>query len=181
MSARLGALHGVRLEPQWWHDDPSKMSSARTSGGSDGLPPARPRILVDALSYHPADGGFSTGMHKLLSTCAALEEFEFVVAHHRRFTTLFAKFGVETYPAVFPFRLRQFASLALLGGIARRVGADAVFCENSALPAVGVPGSVTVHDLYFINKDAFAGLSLAQRLVGRWYWRGIYLRSLRRA
>jgi len=180
-SGALGAEPGTdSTEPSDVANDLRMVTAAR-SGSSPTLPRSRPRVLVDALSFHPADGGFSTGMQKLLSTFAGLKEFDFVVTHHSRFTAWFAKFGMETYPIRFPFQLRQFASIALLRRIARRVGADAVFCENSALPAVGVPGSVTVHDLYFITKDAFAGLSWAQRLVGRVYWRGIYLRSLRHA
>ena len=137
----------------------------------------RPRILVDAIAYSPHDGGFTTALHDLLDTCRRLQEFEFVIVHDRKYSSVFRAFGLATYSVVIPKSLRFFASLALLPFIARRIGATAVHCEVSALPwFLGVPGSVTVHDLYFLIDPRAGGRTLRQRVMRR-YWEGVFLAS----
>lgn len=141
----------------------------------------RPRILIDAIAYSPRDGGFTTALHDLLDTCRRLPEFQFVVVHDRKHNLAFRAFGLETYSVAIPRSLRFFASLALLPFIARRIGATAVHCEVSALPwFLGVPGSVTVHDLYFLIDPRAGGRTLRQRVM-RVYWERVFLASIRRA
>ncbi len=141
----------------------------------------RPRILIDAIAYSPRDGGFTTALHDVLDTCRRLPEFEFVIVHDRKYSSVFRAFGLATYSVAIPKSLRFFASLALLPFIARRIGAAAVHCEVSALPwFLGVPGSVTVHDLYFLIDPRAGGQTLRQRVM-RVYWERVFLASIRRA
>lgn len=141
----------------------------------------RPRILIDAIAYAPRDGGFTTAMHDLLDTCRALPEFEFVVVHARRHRSAFRSFGLATYSVAIPGSLRFFASLFLLPIIARRAGAAAVHAEISALPwFIGVPGSVTVHDVHFLIEPQAGGRSIRQRVMGV-YWGRVFVASIRRA
>ncbi len=144
--------------------------------------PSRPRILIDALAYAPQDGGFTTSLCDLLRSCGEIDEFDFVVAHHRRYSSVFREFDLPTLAVGFPEKLRFFASLILLPWLTRRAGADAVHCEISALPmGVRVPGSVTVHDLYFLLDPGTGGRSLGKRITTRLYWERVYTGSLRRA
>jgi FkbM family methyltransferase len=143
--------------------------------------PRRPRILIDAVAYSPHDGGFATAMHDLLGTCLQMREFEFVIVHDRRYTEVFRAFGLATYSVAIPKSLRFFASLVLIPLIARRVRASAVHCEISALPPfLGVPGSLTVDDLYFLIDRRSGGRSLRQRVM-QLYWERVFVGSIRRA
>lgn len=141
----------------------------------------RPRILIDAIAYSPRDGGFTTALHDLLDTCRRLPEFEFVIVHDRKYSSVFRAFGLATYSVAIPKHLRFFASLLLLPFIVRRIGADAVHCEISALPwRLGVPGSVTVHDLYFLVDPRAGGRTLRQRVM-HLYWERVFVGSICRA
>lgn len=141
----------------------------------------RPRILIDAIAYSPRDGGFTSAMHDLLDTCRTLPEFEFVVVHARRHTEVFRAYGLRTYSVAVPRSLRFFASLIVLPLVARRTKAAAVHCEISALPgSMGVPGSVTVHDVYFLIEPDADGRSIRRRIMST-YWRRVYVASLRQA
>lgn len=141
----------------------------------------RPRILIDAIAYSPRDGGFTTAMHDLLDACRQMREFEFVVVHDRKHSSVFRAFGLATYSVAIPRSLRFFASLVLLPVIARRIRATAVHCEISALPwFLGVPGSVTVNDVYFLIDPRAGGRTLRQRVM-RVYWERVFLASIRRA
>jgi FkbM family methyltransferase len=140
----------------------------------------RPRLLIDALAYSPDDGGFTKAIRDLLDACASLEEFDVVVATHRAHTQELARPGLRVIGLRFPLRLRFFASLVILPWLTRRFRVDAVHCDISALPAfLGVPGSVTVHDLYFL-RERDAGLSLGRRVM-QGYWQHLFVASLRRA
>lgn len=144
--------------------------------------PSRPRILLDALAYAPRDGGFTTSFHHLLLSCREIDEFDFVVAHHRRYSSIFREFNLPTLAVDFPEKLRFFASLVLLPRLVRKARADAVHCDISALPAgLGVAGSVTVHDLYFLVDPETGGCSLGKRIMTRLYWERVFIASLRRA
>ncbi len=141
----------------------------------------RPRILLDALAYEPGDGGFATAVRDLCATCASLREIDFVVACHRAHETWFASRGLATTAVRFPRKLRFFAPLLMLSKVARRTGADAVHCEISALPAgLGVPGSVTVHDLFALRRPNVGGSGPGKRLM-TYYWTRLFPASLRRA
>jgi len=142
----------------------------------------RPRILIDALAYGPSDGGFTTALHDLLESCCQIEEFEFVVAHHARHGEIFKHWDVKAAPVRFPYKLRFLASLLLLPRLTRRLRADAVHCEISALPfALAVPGSVTAHDLFALLRPDVGGRTLGKRALTSIYWRRIFVASLRRA
>ena len=141
----------------------------------------RPRILIDAIAYSPRDGGFTTAMHDLLNTCGKLQEFEFVVVHARKHRSVFQAFGLTRYSVAIPRSLRFFASLFLLPFVAHRTGASAVHCEISALPwFLGVPGSATVNDLYFLMDPEAGGRTLRQRIM-RLYWERVFVASIRHA
>ncbi len=141
----------------------------------------RPRIIIDAIAYAPRDGGFTTALHDLLDTCRRIPEFEFVVVHDRKYNAVFRRFGLATYSVAVPRGARFFASLVLLPVIARRIGATAVHCEISAKPwFLGVPGSITVHDLYFLIDRGADGRTFRQRAM-RVYWRRVFIASVRRA
>ena len=143
---------------------------------------AKPRILLDALAYAPQDGGFTTSLHDLLVSCREIDEFDFVVAHHRRCSPIFGQFDLPTLPVDFPEKLRFFASLVLLPLLVRKVRADAVHCEISALPAgLGTAGSVTVHDLFFLEEPQMGGDTVGKRIMTHLYWKRIFIGSLRRA
>jgi glycosyltransferase involved in cell wall biosynthesis len=141
----------------------------------------RPRILIDAIAYSPNDGGFTTAMHDLLDACRQMPEFEFVVVHERKHRSVFQAFGMATYTVTIPRALRFFGSLVLVPFVARRTRASAVHCEISALPwFLGVAGSVTVNDLYFLLNPGAGGRTLRQRVM-RIYWEQVFLRSIRHA
>ena len=153
------------------------MKRASSSAPSD----RRPRILIDALAYAPGDGGFTTAIHDLLITCSQLPEFEFVVIHDRRYRSTFRGFGLPTYELRVPRSLRFFASLVVSPFIARRLRASAFHCEISALPwLLGVPGSLTVNDLYFLMDPAAGGRTIRHRVM-QWYWSRVFVASIRRA
>lgn len=138
-------------------------------------------MLIDALAYHPDDGGFATLVRDLLRTCGAIPEIEFVVAHHPAAAAELASFGLPMVAVPFPRHIKFYASLAVMPVVARRVRADALHCEISALPSgTGVPGSVTVTDLHFLLDPAASGRTPAQRLLGA-YWRRVFAPSLKRA
>ncbi|HLF70843.1 MAG TPA: glycosyltransferase [Dehalococcoidia bacterium] len=142
----------------------------------------RPRILIDALAYDPHDGGFATALRGVLDSCREIPEIEFVVAHHTSHGDYFESLGLGSVSLVFPYKLRFFASFAYLPWLARTLEADAVHCEISALPVgLGVPGSVTAHDLYFMSQPESAGRSVARRFTTEIYWRRLFVRSLKRA
>ncbi len=142
----------------------------------------RPRVLIDALAYAPNDGGFAEGLLGLLDSCREIPEFEFVVAHHARFTEVFGKYGLRTVTIPFAYRFRYLLQPLLLPLLARRVGADIVFCENTAYPwLTGAQGIVTVHDLHFMKDDRVEDKTLAQRFYRRVYWQALWARSIRRA
>lgn len=144
-------------------------------------PRERPRILIDAFAYSPTDGGLTTALHDLLRTCARMPEFEFVVAHDRRHASALEAFGLETVSLPIPRKLRFFASLVLLPMIARRAAATAAHCEISALPwFLGVPGSLTVNDVYFLIDRRGGGRSLRQRVM-QLYWERVFTASARHA
>lgn len=144
--------------------------------------PAKPRILLDALAYAPRDGGFTTALNNVLVSCREIDEFDFVVAHHRKYSSIFREFNFPTLPVNFPQKLRFFASLVLLPLLVRRARADAVHCEISALPAgLGVSGSVTVHDLFFLLEPETGGTTIGKRVMTHLYWGRVFTGSLRRA
>ncbi|MEP7082643.1 MAG: glycosyltransferase [Chloroflexota bacterium] len=137
--------------------------------------------MIDALAYSPTDGGLTTAVHDLMHTCRQLLEFEFVVAHPRQHTSAFGRYGLETVSVAVPRRLRFFVSLLVLPLLARRTRAAAVHCEISALPRfLGVPGSLTVNDVYFLIDRAAGGRSIRQRIMQA-YWERLFLASARRA
>lgn len=141
----------------------------------------RPRILIDALSYYPGTG-FATSLEHVLATCAALPEYEFVVAHHPRYARELATAGLRMHAVQFPLRLRFVISLLLLPWIVRRVRADAVYCDIGALPwGLGVPGAVTVHDLHFMWDPLASGTARRRRIFVDLYWLRTFVGSLRRA
>jgi glycosyltransferase involved in cell wall biosynthesis len=141
----------------------------------------KPRILLDLLAFDPRDGGFATAIKDLLSSCQYIEGIEFVILCHQRHKAYFSSFAFENISVNFPYKMRFFASLLLLPFYCWKAKADAVHCEISALPTkVGVPGSVTVHDLDFMNNTDASPRTL-QGSVMQFYWRHIYVRSLRRA
>lgn len=120
-------------------------------------------------------------MQDLLHTCGQMPEFDFVIAHDRRHASAMAPFGLETVSVAIPKRVRFFASLVMLPLIARRARVDAVHCEISALPwSLGVPGSLTVHDLYFLIDPRGGGRTLRQRVM-QVYWERLFTASARRA
>jgi glycosyltransferase involved in cell wall biosynthesis len=142
---------------------------------------ARPRVLIDAIAYSPRDGGFTSALHDLLDTCRGLPEFEFVVVHARRHAAVFQAYGLRTYSVALPRSLRFFASLVVMPLVARRTRAAAVHCEITALPwLMGIPGSVTVHDVYFLIEPQAGGRSIRQRIMST-YWGRVFVGSLRRA
>lgn len=143
---------------------------------------AKPKILLDALAYAPRDGGFTTALNNVLVSCREIDEFDFVVAHHRKYSSIFREFNLPTLPVSFPQKLRFFASLVLLPLLVRRARADAVHCEISALPAgLGVSGSVTVHDLFFLLEPETGGTTIGKRAMTHLYWGRVFTGSLRRA
>ncbi len=141
----------------------------------------RPRVLIDALAYHPDDGGFATAVRDLLRSCAALTDMEFAVAHHPAARDELAPFGLPMVAVRFPRQLKFYASIAVMPALVRTLRPAALHCEISALPAgTGVPGSVTVHDLHFLMDPDAGGRSPAQRALTA-YWRRVFVPSLRRA
>lgn len=133
------------------------------------------------MAYSPRDGGFTAAIHDLLETCSRLPEIEFVIVHDRRYSEAFSYFGLPQYQVAVPARLKFFASLVLMPFIVRRIGASAVHCEISAIPwLVGVPGSVTVHDLWGQIGPRQRDRSV-QRRVMRLYWDRVFIASVRRA
>jgi glycosyltransferase involved in cell wall biosynthesis len=142
---------------------------------------AKPRIILDLLAFAPEDGGFATLVANLLETCSALDEFEFLVAHHAKYGSVFADSPLETLPVGFPSKARFFASALVMPHLVRRARANAVHCEISAVPPLlGVPASVTVADLHFLMDPSAFGRGLKQRIM-RFYWERYFCRSLRRA
>jgi alpha-1,3-rhamnosyl/mannosyltransferase len=147
----------------------------------DGNERRKPRILIDAVAYSPQDGGLTTAMHDLLETCRRLTDFEFIIVHDRTHGAALRAFGLPTYSVAIPRMLRFFASLLLLPLVARRLKPDAVHCEMSALPwLLGVPGSLTVNDVYFLIDRRAGGRTLRQRVM-QFYWAHVFVGSARRA
>jgi glycosyltransferase involved in cell wall biosynthesis len=142
----------------------------------------RPRILIDALAYDPHDGGFATALRGVLHSCRDIPGIEFVVAHHTSHRSYFESLGLGSVGLAFPYKLRFFASFAYLPWLARSLEAAAVHCEISALPkGLGVPGSVTAHDLFFLTRPDVGGGSVAKRFITEVYWRRLFVQSLQRA
>jgi glycosyltransferase involved in cell wall biosynthesis len=136
---------------------------------------------LDALAYAPRDGGFATAIHDVLRSAAATDDVEVVTAVHRAHARGLERFGTRVIGVRFPPRARFFAGQYLIPRLARRVRADVVHSEISALPRhLGRPASVTVNDLYLLMDPATGGQSLSQRAMTR-YWSGPFIRSLHRA
>lgn len=144
-------------------------------------PRRRPRILLDALPFHPEDGGFSKALLDLLEACSALDEFEFTVAcaqdqaHHLR------RFGLRVVSVPLPLRARYLTGAATLPAIAARLRCDAIHCEISASPwVVGAARSVTVHDLYALAAPQTLPSGVASWPI-RAYWTRYFKAGLLRA
>jgi len=141
----------------------------------------KPRIIIDALAFAPHDGGFTTLIANLLDTCSALGEFEFFVAHHKGYTSTFAKWPLPGLKVEFPAKARFFVSALILPYLVRSVRATAVHCEISAVPRfLGVPSSVTVTDLYFLIDRTASGRGVKHWIM-QLYWERYFARSLQRA
>lgn len=141
----------------------------------------RPRLLLDLLPYHPEDGGFTTAAHDLLKATAAFEDIDVIGVAARRHAADLEQFGTRIVRVRVPERARLYAGLAAFPWFARRLRADALHAEIGPLPwGVGIPTSITAHDLHFMTADARPPRGLAG-LQYRLYWKQLYFRSLNRA
>jgi len=138
-------------------------------------------LLLDLLPYHPADGGLATAVHHLLASAATFEDIEVVGVALDQFAPRLRQFGLRIVSVRAPVKLRHYIGLPLLPVLARTLHADALHAEVGPAPAgLGVPTSVTVHDLHVLSDgdrppDGVAGWHY------RLYWRWLFVSSLRRA
>lgn len=138
-------------------------------------------ILIDALAFHPTDGGFARVIIDLLKACEAIVECEFIVAHHPRHRALFQTGKIRSVAVPFPYRLRFFISFLVLPVLARALQVDAVHCECTALPFLaGARTSMTVHDLFCLAPENRKPRTLKAAAM-HWYWTVLHTRSLSRA
>lgn len=141
----------------------------------------RPRLLLDLLPYHPADGGFAVAVHQLLKSAATLKDIEVIGVALEEFAPRLRRFGLRIVSVRAPMKARHYVGLPLLPVLVRTLDVDALHAEVGPAPAgLGIPTSVTVHDLHFLSPDDRPPSGLTG-WHHRLYWRGLYVASLRRA
>lgn len=141
----------------------------------------RPRLLLDLLPYHPADGGFATAVHHLLASAATFTDIEVVGVSLEASAPRLRQFGPRIVAIRAPAKSRHYVGLTLLPVVARALRADALHAEVGPAPVgLGVPTSVTVHDLHVLSPTGRPPTGLAG-WHHRLYWRRLYVASLRRA
>ncbi len=139
------------------------------------------RILLDLLAYGPNDGGFTTSVNSLLESAKLLPEFEFGLLHHRDYRDYFSRWPFTRHEAVCPRPLKFMASLWITPRVVQRHGYAAVHADISLLsPWLGVPGSIRVHDLYFLLNPSVSQRNPVKRAANFVYER-LLVRSIRRA
>ncbi len=139
------------------------------------------RILIDALTFHPRDGGFASALRDLLLSCSEMEDFDFIIAHDSKYRAHFREFGMECVEASLPQRFRYLAAHYALPKIVRRIRPDAIHCEISAFPRfISIPASVTVNDLDFLTREKNVLREMKEWISGQ-YWKRVFLPSLSRA
>lgn len=141
----------------------------------------RPRLLLDLLPYHPADGGFAVAVDQLLTSAATLKDIEVIGVALEEFAPRLRRSGLRIVSVRAPMKLRHYVGLPLFPVLVRALGADALHAEVGPAPAgLGIPTSVTVHDLHFLSPLDRSPPGLAG-WHHRLYWRRLYMVSLRRA
>jgi|SRR5882724_4073973 len=118
---------------------------------------AKPRILLDLLTYSPTDGGFTTALEDLLLCASKIEEFEFSILYNKHYRGVFQDWPFEKIEVrIFRRKLRYVASLIVVPWILKKHRFDGLHAETSLLsPLLKLPTSMRVHDLYgLMNPQA---------------------------
>jgi len=139
------------------------------------------RILIDALSYDPKDGGFAVVYRDLLSVISKIDALEVVLICHSKHDAFFSEFGVKVDSVIFPYKLRYFISFLITPFKILKWHPAVVHFETVGIPFfIWVKSTVTVHDLYFLKSGYKSNSSFGGKLLDL-YWKFYFPKSVKKA